>query len=362
MRFDTREEYENYFAHLTRVLGLLISWYEKQENENFERSVIKGFISRVLTSVKALGMKYSYHPSHTLALDLHDSGYPHSLGIMEIENDAGEREKKLRQLPPATLLKEGMLNVMFKEKKEPADLLWQMATRVYYESLDPLSIIYSFTPGEFTVLDETKKELRFLFSWLCYDFTTNIPYVHLMVFDQDKIENGSGVHEYGVHQMQFLEVVRTNGSRIPDMLTLAASIDGALEAIHPKVLKRIKLGPILSNTYSEASLEAHPLLAVLRAYGGKEDVALIVRTEMLRSQSQTDTRTGFLKSFGPAKLREVFALNKADDECMEARATSVSRQIILPHHVIQHVDFSSGALERYAAAEIVPYNQDGILV
>jgi hypothetical protein len=281
---------------------------------------------------------------------------------MELENDAREREKKLMQLPPAILLKEGMLDVMFKEKKEPADLLWQMAARIYYESLDPLSIIYSFTPGEFTILDATKKELRCLFSWLCYDFTTNIPYVHLMVFDQDQVENGNGVHEYGVKQMQFLEVIKTNGARIPDMLTLAASIDGALEAIHPKILKRIKLGPILSNTYSEESLEAHPLLSVLRAHGGKADVAMIVRTEMLRSQSQTDTRTGFLKSFGPAMIREIFALNKADDECMEARATSVSRQIILPHHVIQHVDFSSVALERYAAAEILPYNQEGILV
>ena len=74
---------------------------------------------------------------------------------------------------------------------------------------------------------------------------------------------------------------------------------------------------------------------------------------------------GFLGSIGLPKIHQIFAINNADDECADARASSIDRQIILPHHVIQHIDFSDPALAKYAKAGKFKFGKalvDGIVI
>jgi len=359
VRFDTREEYILYFSFLKRVLNLLLSWYDNQQEGDKEREVVKKFVTRVLATVQALGMKYSYNPSHSLAIDLNDSGYPHAVGIMELENDARGRDEKLQTLPPKGLLVDQMVNRMLQKMEEPSEELWQASSRVYYEMLNQEEIIFPFCHGGFDLLEESSKMRRYFFSWLCYDFETSMPYVHIMVFDQDKTEEP--INQEGVKQMMFLDVIKSFGSRVPESMSLlAADIDGALPSIHPKILKRIRFGPILSKRYSLDSKEAHPLLRYLQEYGSDDQFIMILRVETLMSRGQTETPTGIFK-LGTAKIREIFAIDQTDEECFQARTTSIRRHIFIPHYLTQHINLTEPELKRYAKAELITYNKEGKL-
>ena len=226
--------------------------------------------------------------------------------------------------------------------------------------LNQEEIIFPFCHGGFDLFEESSKMRRYFFSWLCYDFVTSMPYVHIMVFDQDKTEEP--IHEEGVKQMMFLDVIRSFGSRVPESMSLlAADIDGALPSIHPKVLKRIRLGPILSKRYSLDSKEAHPLLRYLQEYGSDDQFIMILRAETIMSQGQTETPTGIFK-LGTAKIREIFAVNQKDEECFQSRATSIRRHIFIPHYLTQHINLKEPELQRYAEAELITYNKEGTLI
>ena len=357
----SQEEYPKYFSHMTHVFKCLLDWQSQIAGGMQEKAMVSKFIVRILNTILALGTKYTYHPENNLAIDLNDSGYPHLLGIMELENDVRQREEMLSKFLPATALKDRMIDVMLTSAADPKDLLWQMSARQYFEGLSACALISSFTHGDFVLLEESELMRRYLYSWLCYDFKSNVPHIHLMVFDQDKVVEP--IHEEGIDQVEFHDIIRANGSRVPDMFVLAAGIDQALPHIHPKVLKRIKLGPILSNAYSLEGKEVNPLLGPLAQFGTREDFILLVRNEMLYSKGQTDTKGGgFLKALGEKKIREIFALNNLDDECAEARASSIERQIIMPHHVIQHIDFSDPALAKYAGAGKIAYTKQEVFV
>ena len=360
VRLNGDEEYKKYFSHVARVLKCLLSWHRLIQGGDREQKMVTDFIEKILNTILALGMKYAFHPSNTLALDLNDSGYPHLLGIMELENDVRDREEMLRKFLPCSALLDKMIDVMCVQARDPKDLLWQMSSRKYFEDLKADSLAFSFTPGEFILLEESDEMRRYLFSWLCYDFKSNVPHVHLMVFDQDKSQDP--VHEDGITKMQFLDVVRNHGSRVPDLLVLVGGIDNDLECIHPKITKRIKLGPILSNAYSRETTEDHPLLVPLKEFGKPDDFIFLIRNEMLYSRGQTDARKGFLSSLGPARVREIFAIDSTDAECAEVKVSSIGRQIVLPHHVVQHINFSDPALAKYAGAGRVAYNKQEVFV
>jgi hypothetical protein len=360
VRLKSKEAYGEYFSHMTHVFKCLMDWQRQIQGGEHEKKMVSGFIERILNTILALGRKYTYHPTNSLALDLLNSGYPHLLGIMELENDVRDREEMLQGFLPEIALKDKMIDVMMTSAKDPQDLLWQMSTRQYFNSLSSLSLISSFTGGDFVLLGEAEKRRRYLYSWLCYDFESNVPHIHLMVFEQDK--GVPPIHEEGIDQMEFVDVIRANGTRVPDMLVLAAGIDGSLNHIHPKILKRIKLGPILSNAYSHGTKASDPLLGPLAQFGNGKDFILLVRNEILYSKKQSDKKDGFLASLGATKIREVFMINTEDDECAGAKASSIDRQIILPHHVMQHIDFSDPALAKYAAARKIAYNKQQVFV
>lgn len=334
-------EYRKYFVLLTRAIETLASWYQGVEGGDDEEKIVVSFLRRMLNTAKLLSLKHGCGDEPQLRLDLRESGFPHLLGIMALEADLRRKEEELRSIDTAAVLKQRMITHMIEKKEDPVELVATMSLRTYFELLDEDRILLPFTPGQLVLKSEDERHRRYLYSWCCYDVTTNVPHVYLMTFDQDTDQEP--LHEGGSSYARFMDVVRGEGSRVPALNVVAAGIDQCIESIHPKILKRIKLGSLLTVAYSK---EDHPLLEYLRQYGGEDDFIFHIKDEMVYSARQVQRKGGFLST---GEVREIFAVPQEDIECARAGVSRINRMMLLPHHLLQHLNPEDPAVTQYTS-------------
>jgi hypothetical protein len=166
-----------------------------------------------------------------------------------------------------------------------------------------------------------------------------------MTFDQDAGEEP--LEQKGAAYAKLLEVLRAEGSRAPDVGILALAIDDALDPIHPKILKRLCIGPL----YAPMLLERHPpdpddpaaavLGPLIQRHGRRpDDFVLELRDEIVFSKAQQVTRS-LLAPRG--KVREIFAITETDPECYARRASVIHHHVLLPRSCSTWVRRSRGA-------------------
>jgi hypothetical protein len=349
--FESRDEYSRYFNHLCTVFSRLVSCYQATDVENtYEVHAVHIYLKKFLYTIEALRKKYTHNPAHTLRVDLTESGFPNFLEISYLSIDLLNRQERLNALPPAPMLKQAMLDHMFKYREDPKPLLWQLSEREYFEMLEEKNLFLTFTPGRVELRGESGGMRQYVFSWGCYDFKSNRPYLHLLTFDQDA--SSDPLHWKGANYSQFLEVVKAEGSRVPDVGILALAIDSDLEEIHPKVLKRICVGPLHSPLACAGNDE---LCNVITNHGrGEEEFILLMKDEIVFSQRQEIVSS---QPSAPKRVREIFFIPEADLDCYEHRASRIHRYMLLPHHMLQKL--GENTLAQFAQHRKLTYDKEG---
>jgi hypothetical protein len=95
----------------------------------------------------------------------------------------------------------------------------------------------------------------------------------------------------------------------------------------------------------------------LRKFGEQDDYVMLVRNEILCSKEQKKKAQGFLASLTSSSVREIFAINNADLECSEAKATLIERTAFFPHHVIQHIDVNDPKFQKLKETQRITYHK-----
>lgn len=345
----------SYFNQLHYVVEKLCQFFkiraEKKDGRHYESVVISDFLSRLVYTTEALKKKYVYHPRRTLRIDMEGSGFPSFFDFSYLTTDFQRRGQRLEELPATQSLKQEVLDFMFKYKAEPDKLLWQLSERSYYEMLDPNKIFFVFTPAPSIRVNKESEDFRsYTFSWSCYDFATNRPYIHIMIFDQNA--KSAPLEDKDANYQEFLEMIHAEGSRASSIGVLALGIDSNLKDIHPKVIKRIGIGPICTKRFSKVPEELFNLLS--KNGENEDDFILLFEEEIILSSRQEVSRSVF--SFGQA--RETFYIPETDIECYERKASKIYKHILLPHTVLQHADMN-GAFREYREHEIITFTKGG---
>lgn len=349
---DSKDEYAKYMNQLCKVFELLIKTFVYQAEQqsgvqqNIEAVIVSEFLNKIMFTVQALRIKYEYNPNHELKIDLTDSGLPGILEIQSLPTDLLMKNERLIDLPTTKSLKQSILDYIFKYKRDPEELLWRMSERVYFEMIDERKLLLPFTPGTLKMMHENGRYRHYIFSWCCYDFKTNMPYIHIMVFDQD-IESAP-LENRDLNYRQFIDVVKSEGSRAPGVAVIATGIDMNLDDIHPKVIKRICIGPICTAEYSKNPEDLCELLKSNRRNG--DDFIALFKDEIVFSSEQKISK-GF---FSHGKVREIFHIPETDQECYENKASQIHHYMLIPHTVLQHL-----RLGRYNKYEKIPYTMEG---
>lgn len=365
---DDKNEYALYFSLLNRVFGLLLGWYQPQEKKGdaevrLEAQFVDRILARMLYTVEVLRMKYTYDPAHRLRVDLTASGFPNNLELDNIKTDLQMRQERLAQMPAMSIIKRALLDHLILRKEDSPELLAKIAERSYLEMLEADKLMLPFVPGEIIARNTKRTDVRsYVIYWSCYDFATNLPYIYIMTFDQDADKEPliAGNKPY----KELLEVLASEGARAPKLGIVALAIDDRLESIHPKIIKRVGLGPLyapflMDNQENQADPWQVAWQQLMAKHARRpDDFALMFTDETVFSKQQQVSRRGILSQ----RVREVFYFPEVDLECYEHQASVVHHYVVLPHYLLQLVSGNPelGTLN-FDALIKVPYNDGGVI-
>ena len=363
------DEYARYFNQLSLVFGLLRSYFSKiPEVESFEIAAVTGYLERLLYTIKALRLKYTYTSdlNRSLWVDLTESGFPNSAEISNLNTDLVTRDGRLQGLPSAAILKRGILDYLLTRGAEPRMLLCQMSERAYFELLDPERLFLTYNQGNLARSSDNAKTRSYVVSWASYDFQRNRPYIYILSFEQDALEQP--LEEEGPRRHELLEVLRSEGSHTPTVGVVAAQIDDAIESIHPKLLKRLGIGPL----YSHLLLKERGGMSVsdpresvvrellLRTSKYEHDFVLFFTQETIFSHHQEVKKV--LLGLSGTRTREIFFIPESEPECYERRASMVGHHVLLPHLLLQHIGKDVEAkIPRFKVARKITYTEKGAM-
>lgn len=336
------EAYERYFAILKRALRELDAIYRYPGSEaRLESRVALEFIERLATTVAALELKYAFSTPERrpLWIDLATSGLPNAQDLSHLALDVKARDQRRLTLPVASALKQLILDYMFKYHDEPVDFLRQLAERAYFDKIEAQAVFLPFCLSRTPLVKQASKNPHarsYTLSWGCYDYTFNRPYVHLMTFEQDNED--TPLEKQQENYRALLKLIESEGSRAPDIGILAMAIDDASERIHPKMIRRISIGPLYTPLLFEAMAsvreELLPIRALFERYAGPDDFILSFTDEIIFSKRQQVSRSLFAPG---GRVREVFHIPEHDPVSFARRASVVHKHVLAPHAIAQHL-------------------------
>lgn len=327
-----QDEYGAYFNLLKTAFKVLLNWSKKSEAD-VEHRAITDAAKRLLNTAEALQLKYTFDPQHFLKVDLSESGYPNRLEMDAMQADFSAQSDLLASLASPAALKNRLLDHVFKYQEDAPNILQLLGERTYLDSLLPDSIFFPFTPGEL-VRQKVDGDFRYYaFTWYIFDFSTNLPYVYLMTFTQDA--SSEALEDMGEAWNKFLLVIANDGSRAPAMNLLASAIDEQLIDIHPKIFKRICLGPLyagfLMDNFHDKADPYHQAFENLIAENGlPNDFVLLLTDEIVISAGEQKVGTIFNR-----RIRQTFYIPEDQLECYSRGVSKIHQYAFLPHRLWQ---------------------------
>ncbi|TNC52465.1 hypothetical protein FHG66_02700 [Rubellimicrobium rubrum] len=288
-------------------------------------ALARSLVSLNLT-FRALALKYHFagatREAGTLTFDRVESGFPVASELMEMASDATQAERHLASLPTVEALKDEMVRVILSERVVPTRLQYALSQRLYYEELAKGGLFWARNDPEAVWLGnlaEGRAERRqYLLRWGVYETTDNLPVIYLMTLEDTGRE---GLPKDGTRWPMVQRHLMAQSVGGLTLLTIARGFDEDFGDLHPKRLRRIRLGPMYSSAFTTQTGPIREVLTAARAPEG-EDWALAWTEEDLISERVEESPSGW---FG-VQERQVFALA----EPRERGLSGLDRSIILP--------------------------------
>ncbi|HEY4488079.1 MAG TPA: hypothetical protein VJB97_01005 [Candidatus Paceibacterota bacterium] len=336
--------YTRYFKLLDSAFHLMTECVKVQsKGDTFETSLVEDMLKRLRYTMGALRVKNAFpeEPSSrgSMHVDMNESGFPNHYDFTKIDVDLVDRDSLLKDMPSGASLNGAIIKCLLTEQVEPMRLLATRAKRAYLEMLERDNLFLPLTFGPVTRWNQknTGGVRGYVAGWGSYDPNRNMPFVYTMYFEQDESEQP--LEEQGENFAKFLKVLRFESYHAPDKLNLLATgIDEALDPIHPKVIKRIRIGPLytpllIRERPSDKRSNAETVILDLfeRVHTG-DGFALFFNEEIISSIDQRVERRLF-----SSIAREVFYVPPLDDGANEAGSSRVHHHLLMPHSVYQAI-------------------------
>ncbi len=340
---EGRAAYLAYFHQVEEVVRQLLqamqTRYRSLERSGeasghpIETRILETYLRRFLNSLDCLHLKYLCEPDRRLRYDPSDSSFPNQIEFREMEQDRARTEQVRRDLPSADALKQAILDFVFQHKALPDALMRQLGQREYYNALlthEKLwGLFIGFTPGSIELLDDTGGRLtrEYAYHWGAYDVLTNRPHIYYLIFEQ--AAQKPLLESDAVSREAFLEAVQKHCINTAPLGVMARDLDAHDEDLHPKLLKRMVLGPL----HGRYSTDDSTYTKILKTHFGPDDLVLEFETETVFSIGQERVRKGLMGG----KTRERFFLDNADPRHRQQGISGSERFLLASHGVIQYL-------------------------
>ena len=326
---DTRatRRYFGKFARITEHLGRVAA--EEQAAGRLTapevEALARSLVSLTLT-FRALAHKYHFagraREAGTLTFDRVESGFPVASELMVMANDALQAAKHLDGMPSAETLKDDMVRTILAEQAVPTKLQFALSQRLYYEELARGGLFWARNDPEAIWLGNIgagrAERRRYLLRWSVYDAQANLPTVYLMTLEDTGTTGLPKDTARWPAAQRHLMAQAVGGLTL---LSIAKGFDEDFDDLHPKRLRRFRVGPMHSGAFTSQAGPIREVLTAARAPQG-EDWALMWTEEDLASERVETVKDGW---FGEAE-REIYALGSDPTQ----GCTTLTRSMILP--------------------------------
>ncbi len=327
-RLDDNAAVRRYFGKFARITEALATVAAEEQvagrlSKEEVEALTRSLVSLNLT-FRALGLKYHFagrtREAGALTFDKVESGFPVAAELMVMANDALQAAKHLEGMPTADRLKDDMVKVILSESQVPTRLQFALSQRLYYEELVKGGLFWARNDPEAVWLggDGRTERRRYLLRWSVFDAAENLPTVYLMTLED------SGATGLPKDQVRWPAVQRHLMAQAVGgltCLTIARGFDQDFPDLHPRRLRRVRIGPMYSSAFTRQEGPIREVLHQARAPEG-EDWALMWTEEDLVAERREYVKSGW---FGEEE-RQVFALGADPAQGY----TTQARSIILP--------------------------------
>jgi hypothetical protein len=348
-----------YFAKFDRITGHLGRVAGEVEAEakltRTEARILGRYLAGLNATFAALSHKYLMtgrsDTAPRLTFDRHDSGFPVAQELMTMALDAAQVAKHLSGMASEAELKDRMVRQIVSDLTVPTALQFALSQRLYYEALAAGGLFWARNDPQAQFIADVDARRHILIHWAVWDAQTNLPVVYLFdVQDSGRKPLPTDDRRWPLVQ-QGLMAQSLGGLKL---LTMAQGFDKDFEAIHPKRLRRITLGPMHSHDFT---LQSGPISDVLRAAQASDglDWALVWTVEDLVSDREEEVKDGWFSTAN----RQIWKLDPLHG--IDSGTSATERMVILPEQVFQAlVEVNAPGLRPYrkfvvgAGGRIIP--------
>ena len=335
---DTRAA-RRYFSGLARILGhledVLAGSGAGGIPQELEKALLQGYLQALSASIEALGHKYmmagrvSSLLPEALTIDSVDSGFPVHAELLHMASDAQQLDQHLGSLPPPDEIRKQMIRHILNELSVPLKLQYAMSQRLYYQRLAAGGLYWARNDPQIVWLGSDGDDDRrsYLLHWATYDSQVNIPVIWMMLLEDS---GRTALPRDGNRWPQAQSQLMAQSLLALKLVTVASGFDQDFDHLHPKLMRRIRVGPLYAHGYTR---QRGPLAEILAESRSAEDQAwaLAWSAETLRSDRVERERKGF---FGSVE-REIYKLDHFDRQAGDSGASAVQRALILPQRPYQ---------------------------
>ena len=298
-----------YFAKFQTIGGYLGRVAAEMETEGrlsrTEARILGQYLGGVIATFRALNDKYlmtgKAEAASRLTIDRHESGFPVAQELMMMAVDAQQADKHLAGMASEAELKDRMIRTIVGELKLPVGLQFALSQRLYYEALKAGGLFWLRNDADAQWLGQEGERRKYLVHWAVWDTGANLPVVYLMDVE-DSGKKPLPNDDYRWPQLQQKVLAQSVGGL--KLLTIATGFDQDFEALHPKRLRRITLGPMYSASFTLQSGPISKVLEDARAPEG-QDWALVWTVEDLVADREEVVKDGWFSS----RTRQIYRLD-----------------------------------------------------
>ncbi len=348
-----------YFAKFERIIGHLRDVSPEATGKDrlgqLETQIVEGYLQALSSTFQVLFYKHLMAPRvpnalpHHLEIDRVESGFPVYRELLQMGNDYAQSEARLKGIPKPEQLKEEMLDEILGERSIPTRLQFALSQRLYFQGLQGKALFWAQNAPQCVWL-KTEGRRHFLIHWAVYDSQTNLPLIYLMLVE-DSGRTGLPKDDRRWPRVQAHLSAQSLASL--KLLTIAKGFDEDFDELHPKFIRRIQIGPMMSHTFTRQSGPLREILEEAKSEPGL-DWALNWTTETLISKEVKEVSAGWFSTVE----REVFDLDTLGGLAEDTGVTHSHEALILPQKPYQVLeDRDPASLRRVKKYVVSPRGQ-----
>ena len=290
------------------------------------------YISRLCNTMEALRLKYLFSGREEYGfvkvptISIRDSGLPTIKELLTLRADVNKTEDRLNTLPDQATLRQQIMNSTLDSRQIPHNLRYDLSQRLYFEKLKESSLFLPEHLPQLSYLVKNDEVQQGCIHWAVYDSKKHVPNIYVLVFEYSGYPGLTNNEDL---KRELYEYLMSQSLSTLKLITIASQLDARFKDFHPKVFKRITVGPLYCSNLTIHNSHVQQVLD--EASCTDSDWLLGWTTETLLSNEVTQVSNGF---FG-YQQKEVFAIDAYNHEAFEAGSSSIEKSMIIPYPAFQ---------------------------